>query len=325
MDRAAEATDHPTRNATFFEATTAIALADFAARGVDIAVAEVGLGGRLDSTNVVQPAVSGVTRIARDHMKYLGDTLEAIAREKAGIAKPGVPFVIGETDPALVAVLRAAARATVKAQGGSGPMSGCCPPTTAGTGRSGSRGPHQRRNAAVAHGILMALPERYRPDRGRRSRRDSRRRGSRGGSTGGEGGCSMWPTIPTAWRRWVTRHPRLPTCRGPSMPWSRSWATRSGPKCWSGSTRWSTAGVLTDRAVGGRSALGHDLAPALAQVDPDRPPARAEWSLVPEFGRALRGGAGGSGDGPGDGLVPHRRRRDGRRWGWSLGGLRTES
>ena len=90
------------RQATFFEATTAIAFADFAARGVDIAVVEVGLGGRLDSTNVLTPLVSAVTKIEMDHMKYLGDTLEQIAREKAGIAKPGVPFVIGETRPRLV-------------------------------------------------------------------------------------------------------------------------------------------------------------------------------------------------------------------------------
>jgi dihydrofolate synthase/folylpolyglutamate synthase len=92
------------REATFFEATTAIAFADFAARGAEIAVVEVGLGGWLDSTNVVEPLVAGITKIARDHMKYLGDSLEEIAAEKAGIAKPGVPLVIGETDPHLVEV-----------------------------------------------------------------------------------------------------------------------------------------------------------------------------------------------------------------------------
>ncbi|HET9299257.1 MAG TPA: Mur ligase family protein, partial [Candidatus Polarisedimenticolaceae bacterium] len=103
--------------ATFFEATTAMAFADFAARGAEIAVVEVGLGGRLDSTNVVTPLVSAVTKIARDHMKYLGETLTDIAREKAGIAKPGVPFVIGERDPALVEVLRAEARRIARAAG----------------------------------------------------------------------------------------------------------------------------------------------------------------------------------------------------------------
>ncbi len=145
------------RNATFFEATTVIALADFAARGVDIAVVEVGLGGRLDSTNVLTPLVSGVTKIARDHMKYLGDSLELIAREKAGIAKRGVPFIIGETQPGLIAEIRAVARAA-------GAKIGVLPADYRWPGPLGLMGPFQRRNAAVAHGILMALPPRYRPD-----------------------------------------------------------------------------------------------------------------------------------------------------------------
>src|SRR5215208_1246190 len=102
------------RRATFFEATTALAFAHFAARGVEIAVIEVGLGGRLDSTNVVRPLVSGISKIERDHMKYLGDTLELIASEKAGIAKPGVPFIVGERDPRLVEVLRREARLAVE-------------------------------------------------------------------------------------------------------------------------------------------------------------------------------------------------------------------
>jgi dihydrofolate synthase/folylpolyglutamate synthase len=146
------------RNATFFEATTVIALADFAARGVDIAVVEVGLGGRLDSTNVLTPLVSGVTKIARDHMKYLGDTLEQIAREKAAIAKRGVPFIIGETQPDLIAEIRTVARAA-------GAKIGVLPADYRWSGPLGLMGPFQRRNAAVAHGVLMALPARYRPDR----------------------------------------------------------------------------------------------------------------------------------------------------------------
>jgi dihydrofolate synthase / folylpolyglutamate synthase len=147
--------------ATFFEATTAIALADFAARGVEIAVVEVGLGGRLDSTNVLEPLVSAVTKIEKDHMKYLGDTLELIAIEKAGIAKPGVPFVIGETRPRLVEVMRQAARARCE---GSADVR-VLPPDYLWRAPLGLKAPHQRRNAAVAHGILMALPPRYRPDR----------------------------------------------------------------------------------------------------------------------------------------------------------------
>src|SRR5205807_2744299 len=91
--------------ASFFEATTAIAFADFAARGVDVAVIEVGLGGRLDSTNVITPLASVVTKIALEHTDYLGPDLASIAREKAGIAKPGVPFVTGEQDQRVREVL----------------------------------------------------------------------------------------------------------------------------------------------------------------------------------------------------------------------------
>lgn len=155
--------------ATFFEATTAIAFADFAARGVDIAVAEVGLGGRLDSTNVLLPLVSAVTKIEKDHMKYLGDTLEGIAAEKAGIAKAGVPFVIGETRPRLIDVLRQKARRAVVVPGSSDRRSPAdirvLPASYVWPGPLALEGPHQRRNAAVAYGVLMALPPRYRPDR----------------------------------------------------------------------------------------------------------------------------------------------------------------
>lgn len=155
------------RKATFFEASTALAFADFAARGAEIAVVEVGLGGRLDSTNVVHPLVSGVTKIQRDHMKYLGESLELIACEKAGIAKPGVPFVIGETDPTLVEVLRREARrAIARADGKARADLRVLPPDYEWCGPLSLAGSHQRRNAAVAHGILAALPVPYRPSRG---------------------------------------------------------------------------------------------------------------------------------------------------------------
>ncbi|MDQ6828214.1 MAG: bifunctional folylpolyglutamate synthase/dihydrofolate synthase [Gemmatimonadota bacterium] len=85
--------------ATFFEATTCLAFDAFARAGVDVAVIEVGLGGRLDATNVITPLVAGVTSIALDHMQYLGDTIGDIAREKAGIFKRGVPAVISDRDP----------------------------------------------------------------------------------------------------------------------------------------------------------------------------------------------------------------------------------
>jgi dihydrofolate synthase/folylpolyglutamate synthase len=84
--------------ASFFEATTALALLHFARAGVDVALVETGLGGRLDSTNVVLPRAAGVTSIGFDHMEYLGPTLEAIAAEKAGIFKRNIPAVIGEQD-----------------------------------------------------------------------------------------------------------------------------------------------------------------------------------------------------------------------------------
>jgi dihydrofolate synthase/folylpolyglutamate synthase len=91
--------------ATFFEATTAMAFDHFARSGVDAAVVEVGLGGRLDATNVLVPLAAGVTSIGIDHAELLGPTREAIAGEKAGIFKPGVPAVLGEPDEAIRAVL----------------------------------------------------------------------------------------------------------------------------------------------------------------------------------------------------------------------------
>jgi dihydrofolate synthase/folylpolyglutamate synthase len=151
--------------ATFFEATTALAFADFAARGAEIAVVEVGLGGRLDSTNVVSPLVSVVTKIELDHMKYLGDTLEAIAGEKAGIAKPGAPFVIGETRPALVEVLRDRGAEYVARLAPAAQLDArIVPATMEWRGPLGMAGPHQRRNAAVAQVALEALPRPWRPD-----------------------------------------------------------------------------------------------------------------------------------------------------------------
>ena len=80
---------------TFFEATTALALELFRRAGVDVAVIAVGLGGRLDSTNVITPVATAITSIAFDHEAYLGHTLGAIAMEKAGIIKPHVPVVVG--------------------------------------------------------------------------------------------------------------------------------------------------------------------------------------------------------------------------------------
>lgn len=91
---------------TEFEAATAMALAHFADREVDVAVVEVGLGGRLDSTNVVDPVVSVITPVGLDHTAVLGETLPEIAEEKAGILRPGIPLVLARQEPEAGAVIR---------------------------------------------------------------------------------------------------------------------------------------------------------------------------------------------------------------------------
>ena len=96
---------------TFFEVTTAVAFELFRRARVEIAVIEVGLGGRLDATNVVLPDASVITSIALDHQQYLGSTLRDIAAEKAGIIKPGVPVVIGRVDGDVLDVISSIARA----------------------------------------------------------------------------------------------------------------------------------------------------------------------------------------------------------------------
>lgn len=145
--------------ASFFEATTAIAFADLAARGVDIAVIEVGLGGRLDATNVLTPLVSAVTKIALEHTDYLGSDLKGIALEKAGIAKPKVPFITGESDPEIRSELVNEAK-----------RRGAQPIITVDTSRRsrkdtrlGLLGGHQVANALVAHAVLNTLPKPFGP------------------------------------------------------------------------------------------------------------------------------------------------------------------
>ena len=269
------------RRATFFEATTAIALADFAARGVDIAVVEVGLGGRLDSTNVLTPLVSAVTRIERDHMKYLGDTLEGIAREKAGIAKPGVPFVIGETEPGLVAVLCEEARRRSRGR----PDRRVLPPDYRWPGPLGLEGSYQRRNAGVAHGVLMALPPAYRPDRaaieegfGRArvpGRFDRRGKWLFDVAHNPDGMRALTAAIDDA------RLPR-PIHALVSILGDKAW-----PEMLIQVDRVVDRGLLTvaPTAVG----RGWDLGWLDQWLrDPARPPAQASWSLVPDFSRAIR-------------------------------------
>ncbi|WP_456385922.1 bifunctional folylpolyglutamate synthase/dihydrofolate synthase [Desulfolithobacter sp.] len=90
---------------TYFEFTTALALGWFAERKVDLAILEVGMGGRLDATNVITPLISVITNVSMDHEQYLGTTLTQVAREKAGIIKQGIPVVCGVADREPLAVM----------------------------------------------------------------------------------------------------------------------------------------------------------------------------------------------------------------------------
>jgi len=137
---------------SFFEVATAVALLAFARTPADACILEVGLGGRLDSTNVVdQPAVTGIASIALDHQQFLGSTLAEIAGEKAGIAKRGVPLVsLAQPAEAEAAIAAFAAErgATLLLEGRD---------WTVDPGlETGLAGPHQRRNAGLAWAMLSA-------------------------------------------------------------------------------------------------------------------------------------------------------------------------
>lgn len=97
---------------SFFEMSVGLAFDYFAKEKVDIAIIEVGLGGRLDATNIITPLISVITNIGIDHVQFLGNTLESIATEKAGIIKPGIPVVVGEYTPETKPVFLAKAEAT---------------------------------------------------------------------------------------------------------------------------------------------------------------------------------------------------------------------
>lgn len=129
---------------TFFELITAAALLEFAERKVDVAVLETGLGGRLDATNVCKPEVCVITSIGLDHQEYLGPTLAAIAAEKAGIIKPGVPCVVGDIPPEAEAVIVARAREV------GAPLHFVRDRFASGLPETNLVGEHQRRNAGAA-------------------------------------------------------------------------------------------------------------------------------------------------------------------------------
>lgn len=109
MRQVAEAAVKIGERPTFFEAITAIGFLHFAEQAVDLAIVEVGLGGRLDSTNVIMPVLSLITEVQLDHTKILGDSLPKIAAEKAGIMKPGVPVIAREQSEEVLEVLQARA------------------------------------------------------------------------------------------------------------------------------------------------------------------------------------------------------------------------
>ena len=101
---------HGTREPTFFEFSTAMALYTFGRKGVDWAVVETGMGGRLDATNIIDPAIAVITNISQEHKAYLGNTISEIAREKAGIIKKNVPVVTGVKQKNVASILKTIAR-----------------------------------------------------------------------------------------------------------------------------------------------------------------------------------------------------------------------
>ena len=140
---------------TFFEFMTAMAFLQFARKGCDAAVIEVGMGGRLDATNVVHPEVTAITSIGLDHCEFLGNTPALIAAEKAGIVKPGRPVVMGRLPPEAEAVVRGVARErgcalrSVRESFGE---------TLSAYPRTNLEGDYQRWNAATATLIARELP-----------------------------------------------------------------------------------------------------------------------------------------------------------------------
>lgn len=152
---AARAGEEP---ATFFEFMTAMAFLQFQRRKADVAIVEVGLGGRLDATNVVEPELAVITSIGLDHCEMLGDTVEKIAAEKAGIIKPGRPVVIGRLPTAAETVVRDVAQKL------GSPVSSVREVFGETMGRypkTNLEGDYQRWNAATATLVARTLPARW--------------------------------------------------------------------------------------------------------------------------------------------------------------------
>ena len=154
---------------TFFEATTAVAFELFRRARTDVAVVEVGLGGRFDATNVIQPIAAAITTIGLDHEQHLGHTLEAIAGEKAGVIKPGITVVSGVVAPPAADVIRrtaadrgarlvecASVRSSVEMRDGRAHVTMTTARATYGPIALSLRGAHQAMNAVVATCLLEA-------------------------------------------------------------------------------------------------------------------------------------------------------------------------
>lgn len=160
---------------TYFELLTVIAFQYFAQQKVDLAILEVGLGGRLDATNVVTPLVSVITTISRDHVEHLGRTIKKIAAEKAGIIKPGIPVVCGQLPPAALKVVASRAnevgapliqvfgRKKLVKIAKNDSLYAFYHGSEKYVFRPGLLGDHQARNAAIAIAALNVLKEKWLP------------------------------------------------------------------------------------------------------------------------------------------------------------------
>ena len=260
---------------------------------------------------------SAVTKIARDHMKYLGDTLEQIAARRRASPSPACRSSIGERDPALVEVLRREARRAVARvdAGRPGRRPGAAAGRTSGPGRSASPGPHQRRNAAVAHGILMALPAPYRPDR----RGDRRAASPRPAFPGRLDRRGKWlfdvAHNPDGIRALIRGHRRRCDLPRPLHALVSILGDKEWPEMLVAARPGDRPGRAHRRAHRRQPRLGRRLAPPLARATAAARRRAPSWTLVPDFREALDDGAAGRRHRAGDRLVPHRRRRDGRRSG----------
>ncbi len=161
----------PSSPPTFFEFVTAMAFLYFKDMAVDLAIIETGLGGRLDSTNVITPVVAAITNVSLEHTEHLGDTIAQIASEKAGIIKPGRPVVVGPLEPEALKVVEEAAQnsqayfwgrdfkaeASCQDSAGRATFNFTMGQTRLENVRAGLAGPHQVENAALALATLEAL------------------------------------------------------------------------------------------------------------------------------------------------------------------------